>query len=90
METRLPLLVKRLSQNARLPSKGSKLAAGYDLYSSEETTIPARGKGLVKTGISIAVPSGNYGRVGKQYSSIFILLTNPHSSQIWLGCQELH
>ena len=74
METRLPLLVKRLSQTARLPAKGSKLAAGYDLYSSEETVIPARGKGLVKTGISIAVPSGNYGRVGKQYYGIFNLI----------------
>jgi len=74
METRLPLLVKRLSQNARLPAKGSKLAAGYDLYSSEETVIPARGKGLVKTGISIAVPTGNYGRVGKSYEENNILI----------------
>lgn len=64
MESRLPLLVKRLTQVARLPTKGSKFAAGYDLYSSEDNVVPARGKNLVKTGISIAVPSGNYGRVG--------------------------
>ena len=64
MEATLHLLVKRLSQTARLPSKGSKFAAGYDLYSSEEGLVPAKGKALIKTGISIAVPTGNYGRVG--------------------------
>ena len=26
------LLIKRLSEKARLPTKGSPLAAGYDLY----------------------------------------------------------
>jgi len=64
MESRLPLLIKRLTQAARLPTKGSKFAAGYDLYSAEDGVVPARGKGLIKTGISIAVPPGNYGRVG--------------------------
>lgn len=64
MEIRVPLLVKRLTQLARLPSKGSRAAAGYDLYSAEEGVVPARGKALIKTGISIAVPPGNYGRVG--------------------------
>jgi len=65
MESRIPLLIKRLSQAARLPTKGSKYAAGYDLYSSEDSVVPAKGKNLIKTGISIAVPTGNYGRVGK-------------------------
>lgn len=27
-----PFLVKRLSKNAKLPTRGSALAAGYDLY----------------------------------------------------------
>ncbi|VDC06160.1 unnamed protein product [Peniophora sp. CBMAI 1063] len=57
------LLIKRLSEKARLPTRGSALAAGYDLYSAEEKTIPARGKALVDTQISIAVPAGTYGRV---------------------------
>ena len=64
MDNRLPLLIKRLTQTARLPTKGSPLAAGYDLYASEEGVVPARGKTIIKTGISIAVPHGNYGRVG--------------------------
>ena len=60
-----PLYVKKLNQKAQLPSKGSERAAGYDLYSSEDSKVPANGKALIKTGISIAVPTGNYGRVGK-------------------------
>ncbi|KZT35564.1 dUTP diphosphatase [Sistotremastrum suecicum HHB10207 ss-3] len=57
------LLIKRLSPNARLPTRGSPLSAGYDLYSAEQKTIPARGKALVDTQLSIAVPAGTYGRV---------------------------
>ena len=68
MEARFSLQVKKLVPNAFLPSKGSDRAAGYDLYSIEETVVPARGKALVKTGLAIAVPSGNYGRVGIFFS----------------------
>ena len=57
------LRVKKLNEKAFIPSKGSEHAAGYDLYSTEETIIPGRGKTLVSTGISMAIPIGNYGRV---------------------------
>ncbi|TFK92937.1 dUTP pyrophosphatase [Polyporus arcularius HHB13444] len=57
------LLIKRHSEKARLPTRGSALAAGYDLYSAETKVIPARGKALVDTQISVAVPAGTYGRV---------------------------
>jgi dUTP pyrophosphatase len=57
------LLVKRVSDKGKLPTRGSPLSAGYDLYSAVNTTIPARGKDLVDTQISIAVPAGTYGRV---------------------------
>ena len=52
------LLIKKLSDKAKLPTRGSAFAAGYDLYASKEATIPARGKGLVDTDISMAVPAG--------------------------------
>ncbi|KAK3310513.1 dUTPase-like protein [Chaetomium strumarium] len=58
-----PLLIKKLSDKARLPTRGSAFAAGYDLYASQDATIPARGKAMVETDISIAVPAGTYGRV---------------------------
>ncbi len=53
-----PLLIKKLSDKARLPTRGSAFAAGYDLYASRPTTVPARGKVLVDTDISMAVPAG--------------------------------
>jgi dUTP pyrophosphatase len=77
------LLIKRLSEKAKLPTRGSALAAGYDLYryattrlicrtysynygspfSAESKVIPAHGKALIDTQLSLAVPPGTYGRV---------------------------
>lgn len=53
-----PLLVKKLVDSARAPTRGSTFAAGYDLYAAKETVIPAKGKAMVDTGIAIAVPEG--------------------------------
>lgn len=64
LEAPLPLLkVKKLSEKAILPSRGSSLAAGYDLSSAVDTKVPARGKALVPTDLSIAIPEGTYARV---------------------------
>ncbi|XP_042008721.1 deoxyuridine 5'-triphosphate nucleotidohydrolase-like [Salvia splendens] len=57
------LRVKRLSEKAVLPSRGSPLSAGYDLSSAVETKVPARGKALVPTDLSVAVPEGTYARI---------------------------
>lgn len=57
------LQVKRLSENAVIPSRGSPFSAGFDLSSAEKTIIPAGGRGIVKTDLSIACPPGTYGRV---------------------------
>ncbi|KAM5356030.1 hypothetical protein ACJ41O_002676 [Fusarium nematophilum] len=63
METPPALQIKKLSDKARLPTRGSAFAAGYDIYAARDTTIPARGKALVDTDISMAVPEGTYGRI---------------------------
>ncbi|CAA0813331.1 Deoxyuridine 5-triphosphate nucleotidohydrolase [Striga hermonthica] len=57
------LRVKKLSDKAVLPSRASPLSAGYDLSSATETKVPARGKALIPTDLSIAVPQGTYARV---------------------------
>ncbi|XP_071825214.1 uncharacterized protein [Apostichopus japonicus] len=57
------LQIAKLTQDAIIPTRGSAQSAGLDLYSSEEAWIPALGKFLVKTGLSIALPDGCYGRV---------------------------
>lgn len=58
MEAPIPLQVKKLSPQGRLPTRGSAFAAGYDVYAARDTVVPARGKVLVDTDISIAVPAG--------------------------------
>src|ERR1700755_1853443 len=57
------LLFKRLHAEARLPRRGSALAAGLDLCWVERVTIPAGGRAAVKTGLAVAIPAGFYGRV---------------------------
>lgn len=59
----MPLAIKILSENAKPPTKGSKLSAGYDLYSAEDAVVPSKGKMLVSTDLSIRVPHGTYGRI---------------------------
>lgn len=58
LETSPPLLIKKLSEKAKLPTRGSEFAAGYDLYAAKDTVVPSRGKVLVDTDISMAVPAG--------------------------------
>ena len=53
----------KLSENAYTPTRGSALAAGYDLYSAYDYVVPASGKVVALTDIQIAVPDGCYGRV---------------------------
>ena len=55
--------VKRLSDSARLPTKGNDGDAGWDLYTNESVTIPAGATVLVSTGIAMAIPKGYAGLI---------------------------
>ncbi|AIZ77257.1 dUTPase [Parapoxvirus red deer/HL953] len=57
------LRVARLSQNAIIPTRGSEQAAGYDLYSAYDYTLPPMGRAVVLTDLQIHPPYGCYGRV---------------------------
>ncbi|KAK2978472.1 hypothetical protein RJ640_003226 [Escallonia rubra] len=72
-------LVKKLSEKAVLPSRTSSLSAGYDLSSATDTRVPAKGKALVPTNLSIAVPQGTYARVDPATKKLEVLgqLVNP-------------
>jgi len=59
----MKLLVKKLSEKATLPARGTAYAAGYDLFAAHTGVVPARGKALIKTDIAIQMPVGVYGRV---------------------------
>ena len=50
--------VKRLSSEAKMPTKGSEEAACYDLYVSEDTVLPQLEGVLVPTGIALNIPKG--------------------------------
>ena len=54
-----------------------KLSAGWDLYASEETTVPARGKAIIKTDIAVAIPENHYGRIA------------PRSGMSWKNCTDI-
>jgi len=53
----------QLHPAAILPTRGSGQAAGLDLYSIEDVTFAAGGRAAVRTGLSVAIPRGFYGRV---------------------------
>lgn len=65
--------VKRLTATARMPERGSPGSAGFDLCASEDAVVPgcsvdaegrvSIGRGLIPTGIAVAIPRGLYGRV---------------------------
>jgi dUTP pyrophosphatase len=51
---------------AKIPTRGSARAAGWDLYSIESAKILPGQRKLVDTGISMEFPSGVYGRIALQ------------------------
>ena len=57
--------VKKLNSDAVLPSAGSALAAGYDLYAciAGPVTIAPHTTEKIGTGLAIAVPEGWFGAV---------------------------
>src|SRR5210317_1294826 len=57
------LCVKKLVEDAVIPTRGSTHAVGYDLYSVEDCCVPHNSRHLVGTGISIVLPVNVYGRV---------------------------
>ncbi|ODN77906.1 hypothetical protein L202_05012 [Cryptococcus amylolentus CBS 6039] len=63
LDRKLEMEIQLLSEKATLPTQGSAYAAGMDLYSAEDKTIPARGRALIDLRLSIAVPAEHYGRI---------------------------
>jgi len=61
--------IKRLSENAKLPTKAHAGDLGYDLYASEPAAIFPGETKVVKTGIAIQFPEG-YGGFIKDRSSV--------------------
>ena len=57
--------IKKLNNNAKIPTRGSAEAAGYDLYACVEKpiTIPAHSTEKIGTGLAIEIPCGYFGAI---------------------------
>lgn len=57
--------IKRLSETARLPERGSEYAAGYDLFADldGDVEIQPHTTYMVNTGVAMEIPEGYWGGV---------------------------
>ena len=64
------LKIKLLNDNAKIPTRGSEKAAGWDLYAAIEApiTIKAFETEKISTGIAVALPEDTFGGI---YARIF-------------------
>lgn len=62
MET---IKIKKINDNAIIPTRGSEYAAGYDLYACVEKpiTVPAHCTEKIGTGLAIEIPEGYFGAI---------------------------
>lgn len=59
----MEIKVKKLNNNATLPTRGSEYAAGYDLYAVEGTAIKAHETVKVGTGLSFELPDETFAAI---------------------------
>ena len=57
------LAVRRLSPDARLPTRSHRDDAGFDLYAAEGATVSAGQRASVRTGLAIEIPERHAGLV---------------------------
>ena len=57
--------IKLLNENAKVPTRGSEYAAGYDLYAATDYDIEIAPHSTVKigTGISVELPNSTFGAI---------------------------
>lgn len=57
--------IKLLNESAKVPTRGSEYAAGYDLYAAtaEDIEIAPHSTVKVGTGISVELPNGTFGAI---------------------------
>lgn len=61
----MDIRIKKLTDTAKLPQRGSERAAGYDLYAdtSEEITIAPHSTRMIGTGLAMEIPEGYFGAI---------------------------
>jgi dUTP pyrophosphatase len=64
----LKIKVKKIIENAQLPTKHNRNDAAFDLYAVNELKIPAGTTDIVHTGICIEIPNGFFGKIESRSS----------------------
>lgn len=59
----MKLKIKRLSKTAKLPERAHKTDAGLDIFADEDITLLKGNMYDIKTGVSILIPNGFFGRL---------------------------
>lgn len=61
----MEIKIKKLNNNAIIPTHGSEYAAGYDLYAciDKPITIPAHKTVKIGTGVAMELPHGYFGAI---------------------------
>ena len=71
--------VAKTDPHAKMPTKGSTHAAGWDLYCLEDTIVSFRSSVKLRTGLRVAIPEGFEGQVRARSSLGSKGLILPHS-----------
>ena len=79
MDERPIVKVAKTDPDARIPTKGSFHAAGWDLYCLEDTVVSFRSSIKLRTGLRVAIPVGFEGQVRARSSLGSKGLILPHS-----------
>jgi dUTP pyrophosphatase len=74
------LKLKKLHEDALVPSKGSEHAAGYDLYAIESVDIRSTCRAKIRTGIALELPVGTVGLIWPRSK-----LASNHGIQVLAG-----
>lgn len=64
-KSEVQIKIKKLRENAKIPTRGSSSAAGYDLYAENDECIninPHETK-MINTGLSLELPEGTFGAI---------------------------
>lgn len=63
--------INKLNSSAIVPTRGSIKAAGYDLYAIQSYVLKPGERKLFKTGLSMEIPAGLYGRIAPRSGLAF-------------------
>lgn len=58
-----PIAIKKLTENATVPTKNNTSDAGWDLYAVEDAVINSGDRTTIATGVAMAIPEGYVGLI---------------------------